>query len=504
MLSLNTNLNSMDARRDYDTALSTVTGAIARLSSGIRINSARDDAAGMAITERMQAQIQGLNQAARNVNDGISMMQVAEGALSQLDINFQRIRTLAVQAANATYTSTDRLAMQKEVDQLVAQDKTITSQTEFNGIKLLDGSLEGVQLQIGANSNQVVQLDLQSALKQPSTTITTVDAPLYQSGVNGQVTTALGNGDLTINGAPIPATVAGAQAGQSSSSAWAIANAINQTPASNVTASASNSFSGNDVYSSANIPANGLIINGVAIGAISGADGNAVTASAVNAINAVSAQTGVTASSTVGFATGGPHNLPANTPDSVLTLSTSDGRDIIITEAGVGYANHIGQNLGVHHGKIAVETAISTAANSIVISGNHPDFAGLNAGTTLASPTGQTVPLQIPVGSGGEPSVDVTSSATAQQAISYADTKIQFFNDLRAYLGANQNRLEMTSADLSGTSDNLSAARSRIRDTDYAADTATLTREQILREASTAMLAQANALPRDILRLLLP
>lgn len=497
------NLNSQFARRAGDAATRDLDRALARLSSGLRIGNASDDAAGLAIGERLKSQILGFEQAGRNAQDGLSLTQTAEGAINQLEDNFQRIRTLSVEAANGTYTMSDRAAMQMEVDQLVAQDKTIASQTAFNHINLLDGSQSSIQLQIGANATQVMDLDFPSVFKQATTTLTTVTAPLYQAGVSGTVTGAIGTGDLTINGANIGASVAGAQAGQNASSAWAIANAINQSPSSGVSAVATNALSGTDVFSAANLAGGSLIINGVAIGAISGADGNAVTASAVSAINAESATTGVTASATVGFVTGGPHHLPPNTPDSVLTLSTADGRDITIAQSVGGSAAKLGLSPGISHGKLEVDTAISTTPIPVIIAGRNPGLSGLSAGTTLASPTGQTVTIQVPVGSGGEPAIDLSNVATAGQAITYVDSKLQEFNSVRARLGAYQNRLAAISLHLTIEEENTSASRSRIVDADFAAETAALTRAQILKSASSAMTAQANASPMRLIRLLL-
>ena len=204
-----------------------VNSALQRLSTGLRINSAADDAAGYAIVERMTAQINGYDQAGQNANDGISLLQVANGAIAQMTENFQKVRTLAVQSANATYTAADRQALQTEVDQLIAANSQIAQQTNFDGTNLLDGTFTAQQLQIGANANQTLQLSIPAAFTDSTGSTETVNVPLQQASVSGQTVAPLSTGDLKIDGTAISASVAGAQPGQSSSSAWAIANAIN-------------------------------------------------------------------------------------------------------------------------------------------------------------------------------------------------------------------------------------------------------------------------------------
>ena len=159
-MTINTNIMSLNAQRNASASQMSLATSMQRLSSGLRINSAKDDAAGLAIADRFTTQIRGLNQAARNANDGISLAQVAEGALGSTSSNLQRIRELAVQAANGTNSASDRLALQQEVLQLTTEISRVGSQTEFNGLKLLDGSYTTQQFQVGANANQTITIDL--------------------------------------------------------------------------------------------------------------------------------------------------------------------------------------------------------------------------------------------------------------------------------------------------------------------------------------------------------
>jgi flagellin len=473
MQAIYTNILSAMVQNTLNASQSQVTTAIQRLSTGLRVNDAADNAAGYAIAQRMSAQINGLNQAGENVNDGISMLQVADGAVSQITSNFQKIRTLAVEAANPTYSTGDRLALQEEADQLIATNAQISQHTNFNGINLLDGTYTNQQLQIGANPTQTLLLTIPAAFTQTSGS-ETVDVPLQQATVSAQVVSAIGASDLKIDGVAIGASIAGGP-GQSSASAWAIANAINKVNIAGLTASASSSISA--TVNSGPISAGKIVINGVTLNAvIAGASKNALAASAASAINGIAASTGVTAASS----------------GSTLTLSTADGRDISISGA-----NALG--LVSTQGTITLTTAASPYRSEIVISGNNPGNAGLSAGTVGSVDSGGTAPIPSAIAG---PSADVTTAVNAEQTISYIDTQLANCNNISAYLGANQNVLASLHFNLTDSSSNLSAAQARIQDTDYAAATAALVRGQILQSAGMTMLAQANAMPKNIIRLL--
>ena len=260
MQTINTNIASLTAQYNTDKTQNDLSTAIQRLSSGLRINSAKDDAAGLAISDRMTAQINGLNQAARNANDGISLAQVADGALSSVSDNLQRMRELAVQSANATNSSSDRAALQQEVGQLAAEIDRVSTQTQFNGINLLDGSFTAQQFQVGANSGQTITVSSiasarASALGQ-SYGVSAAGATLTSA------TGITGAGQFTINGTDIY------QGTAITGSAKDIAAAINSKAISGVTATAlaTSAVGSTTATGGASAGAATLTINGIAIG----------------------------------------------------------------------------------------------------------------------------------------------------------------------------------------------------------------------------------------------
>jgi flagellin len=473
------NIPSLLAQNNLALVQGRAAGALQKLSTGLRVNTAADDAAGYAIAQRMTAQIKGIDQAARNVNDGVSLVQVADGAVAQMVENFQQIRTLAVQAANSVYTLADRQALQSKVDNLLAANTQIVQQTSFNGNLLLDGTFIAQQLQVGANAGQTLLLNIPQAYAQLSGAAT-VEVPLQQATVSGQVAGAIAAGDLKIDGYAIGASKAGAQPGQSSASAWAIANAVNAANIPSLSASADTSIV-STVHSASNIAANAIVLNGVGLGAIAGGTTAILATNAAAAINAVSGSTGVTATSTAG----------------TLTLDAADGRDISVAENVAGAAARLG--LSSANGTLTLTTAASTTPSTIVVSGNNPGNAGLSATTTHSVDSGGTGP--VPVAQAGT-TADVTSVVNAGNTIDYIDAQIAKCGGIRTYLGATQNALLSMRSRLINSASNLSTARGRIQDTDYAGATAELARDNIVQSAAMAMLAQANAQPRTVIGLL--
>ncbi|SCY07382.1 flagellin [Nitrosospira sp. Nl5] len=384
---INTNVVSLNAQRNLNSSQGALATSLQRLSSGLRINSAKDDAAGLAISERMSSQIRGLNQAVRNANDGISMSQTAEGALGEVGNNLQRIRELAVQSRNASNSASDRTALNNEVQQLKDEIDRVASTTAFNGINLLDGSFTNQAFQIGANVGETISIS---------------------SLVNAQ-TTSLGT----------TTTYATSVVGVAPGAALA-------SPADDIAAGA-------------------LEINGVAVGAITAVAGAVPQGTAVAAaINAITGSTGVTA--TVG-----------GTGALTLTSTSSAGIDVEFVGASATTAR-----TGL--------TDATTAATATVVAG----FTSLAIDTT----------------------------AGADTAIASMDAALSALNAGRADLGAYQNRFSSAVSNLQTTAENLTASRSRIVDADFAAETATLSRNQVLQQAGTAMLAQANAMPQSVLALL--
>jgi flagellin len=355
---------------------SSLATSMQRLSSGLRVNSAKDDAAGLAIAERMNTQVRGLNVAARNANDGISLAQTAEGALGKVGDMLQRMRELAVQSANATNSVADRAALDAEVQQLKLEIGRVASTTAFNGKKILDGSFTNQTFQVGANAGEAITVASLANVQTNALGVST------RASLNSVAITSLSTAALT--------------------------SAANMT------------------------------VNGTAIGALGAAA--TVTDRAnqlVTAINTVSATTGVTA--------------------FIDTTSNS--------------------------------IQLDSAANITLAEGTTTTgfFGTLTA--TAAATTGIS-------------SVDVLSAGTASQAMTTIDSALNTVNSSRGTLGALQSRFENAIGNIQVTAENLSAARGRIMDADFAAETANLSRAQILQQAGTAMVAQANQLPQQVLQLL--
>ncbi|SDX14062.1 flagellin [Nitrosomonas eutropha] len=482
---INTNVASLNSQRNLNSSQNALSTALSRLSSGLRINSAKDDAAGLAISERMTAQIRGLNQAARNANDGISLAQTAEGALGEIGNNLQRIRELAVQSSNATNSASDRAALQAEVAQLTSEITRVASQTQFNGTNLLDGAFLNQSFQVGANANQTINI----------ASIADSRATALGGHILNTTGTAMGIAtvaatDLTAgNGVTAEANLAlttnkGTATGISylaKDDAKTIAAAIN-TAASNIgiTATATNSATLGKLSGAGTVS---MTLNDSSVSAV--VTDKSDLSSLAASINGLQSTTGVTAS----FATPGDK--------SVITLSTTDGRDIKVLD----FNNTDGTKTAdiTAPGKTAV-TLTGGAADSTTITGTVElaSSAGqITAGSANADVFGTSVSSFNSVAT-----LDLLSATNSQAALKTLDAALAQINSSRGDLGAIQNRFSSTIANLQSTSENLSASRSRIQDADFAAETATLTRAQILQQAGTAMLAQANALPNNVLSLL--
>jgi flagellin len=490
---INTNINSLTAQRNQGTSQASLSTAIQRLSSGLRINSARDDAAGLAISERFTSQIRGLNQAVRNANDGVSLAQTAEGALKASSDILQRVRELAVQSANATNSASDRQALNQEVGQLVAELDRIAQTTEFNGQKLLDGSFGTAKFQVGANAGQtIVAATANLRTTQYGNNQIVASGPSAASatwGANGSVVDT-----VAINGALGSATVNLAANG----TAKAAADAINlQTASTGVTASAVT----NTQLAFESVGSYSLVLRSdnstdetvsFAISATTGADG---LSSAVSAINEKSAKTGVIAS--------------LNTAGTGIILTNATGNDIRVgdtTVANAGdvtvtkYVPDINGTLTAVTGNVTLNN--DTTADSALVSG----AVTLDSDKSFAvdATTGSAASLVIDANSTLKKvsNLDVTSVIKATDALKTVDSALSFLSGERAKLGALQSRFDTAIANLQVASENLTASRSRIQDADFAQETAALSRAQILQQAATAMVAQANQLPQGVLALL--
>jgi len=588
---INTNMNSMNVQMALNSSQSAQQTAMQRLSTGLKINSAADNAAGFAIATRMSSQIAGDTQAASNANDAISLTQTAGGDLTQISNNLQTMRNLAVQASNATNSSSDRAALNNQLQALSAEIQRVSQTSSFNGVNLLDGTFTSQNFQVGANANTDNRIQI-SAIASASTTAMGSTGTTTAANIAGTVALqGLLAGDVTLNGIQVGASAAGALPGQSSASASSIAAAINNTTAnSGVTATATaTEATGAAPTAFTSILANQFSVNGIAVGAVAaGTDVKGQGANVAAAINLVSAQSGVTAS--------------ASATTGVVTLTAADGRNINIaamntttdTTPGVGYTGvkllaqtgfaqtltdtvtgatpvttgvatltvngvsvsgltgttvlATAQNFVTAFNNAAALTAnattlagitattdtlgvvtlsnngtqkqmsLSTASagftaaqdvifasqkgsvslsssnvNGLVISGASVASAGLTAGTTAAATVSNVNSVA---------NINISTAAGAVSAISVIDGALAQVTASQAALGAVQNRFTSAVTSLQTTATNLTASRSRIQDTDYAATTAELSRTQILQQAGNAMLAQANQLPNQVMTLL--
>jgi flagellin len=499
-----------------------------RLSSGLRINSAKDDVAGVAIADRMTAQIRGLNQAARNANDGISLAQTADGALQETSAILQRIRELAIQSANDTNVGTDRASLQKEVGQLQQELNRIANTTAFNNKNLLDGTFDLQKFHVGANANETIGI---TAGNTQATTIGAHTVRAYTTSGSGGMSAATGGttnattaGTLKIAGSLGAADVT-VYAGDSARDIAADVN--DKTAQTGVTAQAvtqlqltasgggasggtiSFMLRGQNVSDSGTISQNVKIsYNLIASGADGSGDDSALAGLAAT-INSYTGTTGVTAK--------------LNQGKTGLILEQADGYDIQLTGNTDSTLGFVAQGL----------TFNATDESAITNSGGY-QLAGATAGVGAGIASSITVGGEVKFESGRSFSVsasatNVLGSATgaaatasgigisklntvadisissqigANDAISVVDNALAFINDLRAEFGAIQNRLGSTINNLQTTAENVSDARSRIQDADFAKETADLSRAQILQQAGTAMLAQANQSQQVVMQLL--
>jgi flagellin len=476
-MSINTNLASLNAQRNLSKTSGTLNNSLQRLSSGLRVNSAKDDAAGLAISNRMGSQVRGLNQAARNANDGISLAQTAEGAMQEVTNNLQRIRELAVQSANDTNSASDRASLNAEASQLIEEIERVATTTSFNGKVLLDGSFGSASFQVGANEGEQISFGMISVR---SSALGVGSGSSYSASVNGGVvtTTALTEGGVSINGYQVGATTSdGVSFAFDDGSAIAKASAINAISGDTGVTATVNATTRAVTAGSAATSTAGIVINGVTIDdVVAVADARRNAGEMVAAINEVSGQTGVTAALTGDGTTG------------AYTLTAADGRNITVTATTLGDS-----------GLTAITTTAdvdlsSTSSAGITLGGDAAQITALNmtAGFSGANATAGA----------GVSSLDLTTVGGAGNAITIIDAALATIDSARGDLGAIQNRFESTIANLQNVAENVSAARSRIVDADFAAETANMTKAQVMQQAGVAMLAQANQLPQTVLSLL--
>jgi len=602
---INTNIASLTAQRNLNSSQNALNTSLQRLSSGLRINSAKDDAAGLAISERFTTQIRGLNQASRNANDAISLSQTAEGALGEIGSNLQRIRELAVQSANATNSASDRAALDLEVQQRLAEVDRIASQTSFNGQKILDGTFGTAQFQVGANVGETISLDLSTSMKEGAigsivkatssenltgiidgTAATFTTAGTAADGTYATVAGDIGDYTLDFTGDVILTTetvtvndvVFTFTQGASDSTVFGSDTVAVTRDLSSITAAESAALM-EEVFALAAADSN----NSAALASYSATDigGDAVqfvdtqsvdqqvvTATAGGTVVANTASTAENTSANSDFTVTAPG---ASAFTVTLDTDISGADDMLAAiEASTGYltagftaaidgANIVFTADDTTSGNVALGGSVSVtaitdgdvagaAATTIDVSDDFSiklgdtDAVAIANGTystaqslvdgvntalagnataelnddgtmsifadsdvTITGTTGDTTlgfATLTSLDTDGLSNLEVSTVSDSNDAIRRVDSALGSVSDLRSTFGAIQNRFESTISNLDTAVESLSAARSRIQDADFAAETAALTRAQILQQAGVSILSQANSLPQSVLGLL--
>jgi flagellin len=466
-LIINTNISALTAQRNLTRAQGGLEKSIQRLSTGLRINGAVDDAAGLAISDRLTAQIRGLNQAVRNANDGVSALQTADGSLNEVSNLLQRARELAVQSANDSNSSSDRASLNAEVSAILSELDRLAGTVQFNNRKLLDGSFQNAQFQLGANANETVSFSIGS--------VNTADLGakvLKGSAVSGTAFADLASGTsaITING--ISVTLGAADSIED------VISAINNKSGETKATAHKNSQtvvvdSGFIALSTAGATQT-LTLNGVAITL---STGNAASESAfIATVNGFSNQTGVTvATNSVG-----------------VTFTRSGGGTISFAEttASVGLGDSVAGTASRTF-NAGFSLSVDLANNLTVVSSDAGNDVGFTTAVVNTTATSRAIN-----------GLSIATVSGANDAIQTIDFGLSQLSRIRGDIGAVQNRFVSAISSLSVASENLSAARSRVQDADVAQETAELTRNQILIQAGVSVLSQANQLPQVALSLL--
>ncbi|GHB62167.1 B-type flagellin [Psychrosphaera saromensis] len=515
-LTVNSNPSSINAQNKLSGSSSGLSTSMQRLASGLRINSAKDDAAGLQISNRLTSQINGLNVAVRNANDGTSMAQTAEGALQESTTILQRMRDLSVQSANATNTTVDRKALNEEVTQLKAELNRIADTTTFGGQQLLDGTFGNQQFQVGADANQTIGLSINSA----------------QTDDLGSARANLDAGTL------MGVSTAGA------ADATAAEALLNTAAADTMTISGVNEatvqFSDDD--SSAEMAAKinaefnttGVKADAKTTAMITGFVGGEVDAANGTADNVSFTLSNGTSSEIISFTSSGDANddmqtmiAKINEKASVTGIGASYSSEALAGTAGIVLTSEAGDNIIISDLTDDDASAAGTATAFDVTGADYDGTADATSNTITSGGAADSVAVRGSIqldstlsfssqssstdtGLGVETrsseisidTLDLTSAQGSQDAIAVIDGALAKIDKNRSVLGATQNRLESTVNNLSSIVENSSAARSRIRDTDFTVETAELTKNQILQQAGTSILAQANQLPQAALSLL--
>ncbi|KAB1509886.1 flagellin [Photobacterium damselae] len=512
-ITINTNVTAMTAQRNLNSASNSVADSMAKLSSGLRINSAKDDAAGLQISNRLTNQSNGLNVAVRNANDGVSMAQTAEGAMQESSKIMERMRELALQSANGSNSDKDREAMQKEMGQLQEEMNRIADTTSFGGQNLLDGSFGEKSFQIGANSNETQSLGL-------------MDVSSH----------ALGRDYKNLNAGPNNVEVLGGTSTGDSSFSLNI-NGENQTIAISKDMKAEdlqnkiNNISGvSDVnvseIESKEAVASEAAVSGLAIdgdGTITfkidnsdeadGSDEKTISLVAADLTDKSTLEAKLNAAGMTNV------TLTANDDGKGFAIERADGKDVAIKHikddgAGTGATANISVNGDAATAVGDTEaTATADAGSEAEAGGFNLDFSAMKLETSITSISYSTTKIDnstdaADMAIGTETttesvaSLDLSTQEGAQNAIDVLDSAMEQIDSKRAEIGAFQNRMNHTMSNLVNINENVAASNSRIKDVDFASETVNMTKGQILQQAGTSILAQAKQIPQSALSLL--
>lgn len=552
---INTNITSMISQKNLNTSKNALTTAMERLSSGMRINSAKDDAAGQAIANRMTSQVKGLAQAQRNANDGISVAQTAEGALNQINDNLQRIRELTVQSANGTNSKEDLDSIQGEIGQRLEEIDRISKETSFNGVKVLESN-QNLKIQVGANDNEVIQIGLK---KIDRTSLSLSGFNINDADV---ANTAATDADLTADGFTATAGPNGTEVWSKSvttaNTAATAADALNSLVDTNSVSTAStatglgvaatgNNYTYNAASNSFTFDAAGAADTAVAsyikaaataaggsttiTATIGGAEAKAVVDGATGNLTTEDGQTlylDVSGNLTTNNAGGETQAtiddlaaaIAADAADKITmggTTFTGNTATIDVTGASIGktafdnldvaFTTSTGYSVAAGAGGAVTLTANGTTVNKSAADGSLTTAANTVVTTTYYEQTNGMITdgqgAQLYKDAGGTLTFDAATAGTATaNPLAALDNALKEVDELRSDLGAIQNRFDSAITNLKTNETNLTAARSRIEDADYAVEVANMTRAQILQQAGTSVLAQANQVPQGVLSLL--
>lgn len=478
-LTVNTNIAALNTQKNLNKSSDALSTTMQRLSSGLKINSAKDDAAGLQISNRLTSQINGLDVAVKNSNDGISIAQTAEGAMQESTNILQRMRELALQSANGSNSDEDRSSLQAEYSQLTTELTRIASTTTFGGRNLLDGSFGTSSFQVGANANETINLTLGNvSANKIGSQQASATASITTSGAQATV-----SGTITVTGGGKTKDVDIAAA----ASAKDIAKALNGSVTGlSATASTTAKLSVDTGSTAATSGASFTINVGTASASIVGAHS---TSDLADQLSSNASALGI--------------SVNYNEDSGELSVTSSSGENISFTNtAATGSVTGVKVEVQDADGDFGTSTQI---ASDTVVRGSVDlnsakaysltDKTGTVAATAFGSATTKSELTSIT-------DTDITSASGSQDAISVIDKAISNIDAQRADLGAVQNRFDSTVSNLQSISENSTAARSRVQDADFASETAELTKQQTLQQASTAILAQANQLPSAVLSLL--